>query len=150
MPSSLKAKTAILSLFPENLQNIFELGSGWGNLIFPLAKRFPAAQIQAFEGSHLPWAFSWGFQKITRFPNLTIKRKNFYQVSLKEADIVVCYLYPGAMKRLKGKFLKELKPGTLVVSNTFAIPGWIPEKVVRVNDFWRSHVYLYSVPLSNS
>jgi len=70
--------------------NICELGSGWGHLIFPLAKQYPSVHIHAFEGSPLPWLVSIGVQKILRFPNLTIKRKNFFNVSLEESDGVVC------------------------------------------------------------
>jgi len=49
------------------------------------------------------------------------------------------------MKRLKKKFQEELKPGAFVVTNTFAIPGWIPEKIIEVDDLWRSRVYLYRI-----
>lgn len=145
MPTSRKVRKALFSLLPDECENIFELGSGWGNLIFPLAKNFPASRIHAFEGSPLPWFFSIAVQKILLFPNLTIRRKNFFTISLKEADLVVCYLYPGAMRRLKEKFQEELKPGSFVVTNTFAVPGWIPDKILQTNDLWGTCIYLYKV-----
>ncbi len=145
MPTSRKAKRAIFSLIPKTQGNIYELGSGWGHLIFPLAKHYSYSQIRAFEGSPLPWLVSRGVLKVLRFSNLTIERKDFFKISLKGASGVVCYLYPGAMKRLKKKFQEELKPGTFVVTNTFAIPDWTPEKIVEVNDFWHSQVYLYRI-----
>ena len=55
----------------------------------------------------------------------------------------VCYLYPGAMRQLKEKFIKELKPGTMIISNTFAIPGWIPQQVWEVNDLYKTKIYRY-------
>lgn len=145
MPTSRKARKALFSLLPDGCENIFELGSGWGNLIFPLAKNFPASRIHAIEGSPLPWFFSIVVQKILLFPNLTIRRKNFFTISLKEADLVVCYLYPGAMRRLKEKFQEELKPGAYVATNTFAVPGWVPDKILKVNDLWGTCIYLYKV-----
>ena len=47
------------------------------------------------------------------------------------------------MKRLKEKLEAELKPGTLVISNTFAIPGWAYEKMLEVDDLYRTKIYLY-------
>ncbi|MCC5831582.1 MAG: class I SAM-dependent methyltransferase [Chlamydiales bacterium] len=145
MPTSRRARNALFTLLPNTSKNVFELGSGWGNLIFPLAKRFPSAQIHAFEGSPLPWAFSVAMKKILCYRNLTIRRENFFKISLSDADLVVCYLYSGAMRRLKKKFQEELKQGTLIVTNTFAIPGWIPDRVLVMDDLWRSHIYLYKI-----
>lgn len=146
MPSSSKARGAIFSLIPTTEGKIYELGSGWGHLIFPLARKYTSLQIEAIEGSPLPWLISKGAHKLLQLPNLTIDRKNFFTVSLEEADGVVCYLYPGAMKRLREKFEKEMKSGAFVITNTFAIPKWTPEKVIQINDLWRSSIYLYRVP----
>ena len=143
MPTSRKVKKALFTLLPPVQGKIYELGSGWGHLIFPLASRFPKASIHAYEGSPLPWLVSKGVQKVVRKPNLTLHRKDFFDVSLQDANLVVCYLFPGAMSRLKEKFERELKPGALIVSNTFAIPGWEPEKVIQADDLWKSNVYLY-------
>ncbi len=145
MPSSHKAKKVIFSLLPTSQGKIYELGSGWGHLAFPLARHFPKMEVLALEGSPLPWFFSEAVQKIMYYPNLKIARKNFFNTSLRDADGIVCYLYPKAMERLKEKFEKELKPGAFVITNTFAIPGWKPDKVLIVDDLWRSQIYLYYV-----
>ena len=47
-------------------------------------------------------------------PILKFERRGFYSVSLTEAQVVVCYLYPGAMERLRGKFESELSGGAWV------------------------------------
>jgi len=44
---------------------------------------------------------------------------NFYKQDLSDADIVVCYLLPNTNKKLEYKLLRELRPGTRVISNTF-------------------------------
>lgn len=143
MPSSRKARKAICSLLPVTQGKIYELGSGWGHLIFPIANRFPHLQIRAIEGSPIPWLVSKGLQKILRYPHLTIERKNFLHLDLGQADGIVCYLFPGGMERLKEKFQNELKPGAFVISHTFAIPGWRAEKVIQAEDLWHSPIYLY-------
>lgn len=145
MPSSKKARQGIASLIPDSKAAIFELGSGWGHLAFSLSRHFPNAAIHAFEGSYLPWLVSVMGKQLLLRTNVRIKRKNFYSVSLQEAEGIVCYLYPGAMQKLKEKFEKELKPGTFIISHSFSIPGWIPEKELEINDLCRSRLYYYRV-----
>ena len=45
-----------------------------------------------------------------------IKKKNFFDEDLSPATVVFVYLVPKALGRLKPKFLKELRNGTLLVS----------------------------------
>lgn len=143
MPSSKKAREGMLALIPPKDQIIFELGSGWGHLAFSLSRHLPNATIHAFETSPFPWFVSLIANAFLRRANLKIMRRNFYKISFKEADCLVCYLYPGAMKKLKKKIEKELRPGALVITNTFSIPGWTPYKVFKANDFYKSHLYCY-------
>ena len=44
---------------------------------------------------------------------------DFFKLDLSDADVVACYLLPNTNKKLEGKLLRELHPGTRVVSNTF-------------------------------
>lgn len=144
MPTSTKAKPYLFELLPSNLQGkIYELGSGWGTLLFPLARRFPHSEVVGFETSPLPFCFSSLWMLKERVSNVKVFRKDFFFEDLSKASLVVCYLYPGAMLKLKGKFEKELKPGALVVCNTFAVPGWIPERVIEVPDLYHTKIYLY-------
>lgn len=146
MPSTSKASSALFSLLPSEFKGkIYELGSGWGTLVIPLAKKYPDCQIIGFETSPVPFWFSKLWLKIRGTPNAVLVRKDFFSVNLNEASLVVCYLYPGAMEVLKGKFETELKPGALVASNTFAIRGWIPEKVIELDDLYHTKIYLYKI-----
>ena len=51
--------------------------------------------------------------------NVQFFRRNFYHASFEEASMVVCYLFPGAMKKLRPKFEEELRPGTWVITDRF-------------------------------
>jgi len=145
MPTSQKAKKCLLLALPEKIPpgKIYELGSGWGTLAFPLASRYPGVEVVAFEDSPVPFLFSKGRALIDCSKNLKILKCNFFDSSLEDAALIVCYLYPKAMLQLKIKFEKELKPGTWIVSNTFAIPGWTPAKIYEVPDLYRTKIYLY-------
>jgi 16S rRNA A1518/A1519 N6-dimethyltransferase RsmA/KsgA/DIM1 with predicted DNA glycosylase/AP lyase activity len=143
-PSTTKAMKVIVDAIPLNVQGtIFELGSGWGNLVFLLAKRFPLCTIKAYELSPIPWFVSCLIQSFLNYRNLHIYRKDFFNVPLQDACVIICYLYPGAMKSLKGKFEKELREGTIVISHTFAISGWVPVKVLYLKDIYQTPIYYY-------
>jgi hypothetical protein len=145
MPSSPKAKKSLLSILPEVSGNIYELGSGWGTLAFPMAKHYSNSQVVGFETSPIPYFISRAWLSVAGPSNLHFERKDIFDVPLDDASLVVCYLYPEAMKRLKDKFHGELKPGTWVISSTFAIPGWSPVQVVEVKDIYYSKIYIYRV-----
>ena len=66
------------------------------------------------------------------------------EVSLDDAALIVCYLFPGGMRKLKPK-LEMLPTGTIVISNTFSISGWVPEQTFQAQDLYRSPVYVYRV-----
>lgn len=144
MPTSLKAKRKLLHCIPVELQGpVYELGSGWGTLAIPIAQKLPKCQVVGYETSPVPFFVSMVRKRLSHLNNLTLHKKDFFKESIDDAALVVCYLYPGAMRKLKKKFQNELKPGTLVISNTFAIPGWVPEKVVEVEDLYKTKIYIY-------
>jgi len=150
MPTSSKVKKVIENALPEKIEGkVYELGCGWGGLAFQLATHYPDQEILAYEVSPIPWLYTDIMRRIYRLPNMTLYWKDFFNESLSDAGLVVCYLYPAAMERLKKKFEAELSPGTVIISNTFAIPGWEPEQVVKVNDFYRTKVYVYRVTESH-
>ena len=147
MPSSQKAQQAILAAIPENTQGlIIDLGSGWGSLIFPLARAFPSATVRGIELSLIPWACSRIRAALSGYSNLEIQRGDFQAASLADAKVIVCYLFPEGMESLKTKFEKELEPNTLIVSNTFRLAGWEPEEVITLDDIHQTPIYRYRVP----
>lgn len=139
---------AVMALYPETEpqpQLGFELGCGWGSLLLPLTTLLPDTQWRAWERSPLPY---W----ITRLrlavrngktKPVTCCREDFFTADLCEADLIVCYLYPGAMKRLSEKLAREAKPTCWIVSHTFRLPGWVPEREIRSNDLYQTPIYCY-------
>jgi len=145
-PTSPKVKAAMLSLLPEDVEGaIFELGSGWGTLAFPLARRYPRTRVAAYELSPVPWAFARARHMLTSLPNLEILRADYHTAPLGEAGLVVVYIHRPAMVKLKAKLEAELRPGAVVLSNFFSIPGWTPQKETTAGDLYRSKVFLYRV-----
>ena len=144
MPSSAKARDAILDLLPGELEGeILELGSGWGGLAFSLAKRCPQASVRGYETSLLPWLFSVVRLRVSGVENLSFHRRDFRELDFSVGQVLVCYLYPGAMSVLAEALGGKLPEGGLLISNTFALPGWKPRQLLELNDLYRTRVYCY-------
>jgi hypothetical protein len=68
-------------------------------------------------------------------------------VNLDAADVVTIYLETGSNEKLKPLFEKALKPGARVVSHDFAVRGWKPARVEKLDSYNRSHtIYVYEMP----
>lgn len=146
MPTSSRVKKCLMENLPDNITGtVVEMGSGWGTLAFPIAKKLPHCHIIGYENSPVPFMFSKLRHLLFPMINLKLYYRDFYPGSLQEVSMVVCYLFPSAMRRLKVKFEKELKPGTWVVSHTFAIPGWKPKEVHIADDIYQTKIYLYQI-----
>jgi hypothetical protein len=96
---------------------VYELGSGWGSLLIALARAFPKAQIRGIEMSPVPY---WISRIRTRnMPNVLLRRGNFYDCDLTDAQAVTCYLMIKPMPKLAAFLDRMLAPGTPVVSLSF-------------------------------
>jgi trans-aconitate methyltransferase len=149
MPSSARAVRAVLELLPDERGSVADLGSGWGTLTTALARAWPGVAVVGYELSPVPWLFSVIRARLFT-PQVRLHRGDFMRAELGTATVVVCYLYPGGMTRLKGKLLAELRPNTVVISNTFALPDWTPERVVTLGDLHQTKVYRYRVPSASA
>ncbi|MBL4765435.1 MAG: class I SAM-dependent methyltransferase [Colwellia sp.] len=150
MPSSNKAYNTMMALVDETGSGaIIDLGSGWGNFVVRIAKRNPQRQVIGYELSLVPWLTSVLLKKLLGLQNLTLHRQSFYHANLSNASVLVCYLYPEAMDRVRDKLLLEQPNVNFLISNNFALPSWQYYKVVTLNDFYKSPIYLYKINNTN-
>lgn len=141
MPTLGRARRAMLDHVPADAGTIYELGCGWGTLAVPLARLRPGARVIAYELSPVPWLVAR--LRASGVRNLEVRRGDFFKATLGDADAVVCYLFPRGMERLRPKFEAELRPGAVVISNTFQVPGWTPERTIEIGGIWPEPVYVY-------
>jgi hypothetical protein len=146
MPSSSKAYDTMMRLVDETGSGtIIDLGSGWGNFVIRIAKRNPHRQVIGYELSLLPWITSTLLKKGLGLQNLILHRQNFYNVTLADTSVLVCYLYPEAMEKINNKLLLEQPKVDFLISNNFALPSWQSYKVIPLDDFYKSPIYLYKI-----
>lgn len=119
---------------------VMDLGSGDGKLLF-LAASYGAIAT-GYEIN--PFLVLFTNMKALCSPNRTRVRavwKNFWHADLSKADVILLYLIPWKMNQLEDKLLKETKPGTKIISNSFIFPHIPCTKKDEIN-----HVYMFTVP----
>lgn len=111
---------------------VYELGCGDGRFLRALAKQ-KNVQAIGYENFILPYFLSQVFNYFTG-SKAKVVYGDFFKADLKDADYVFCYLIPKQMEQLEAKLKRELKPGALVISNTFKFENWPPEKQIVINE----------------
>ena len=80
---------------------------------------------------------------LSPLPNLQLRRIDFREVPLRDADAVVCYLCPSLMVELAPKMRTDLPLGAQVISLAFALPRWKPETETHLEDLLSTCIYGY-------
>jgi predicted O-methyltransferase YrrM len=68
---------------------------------------------------------------------------DLFESDLSEATVITLYLLPELNLKLLPKLLKELKPGTRIVSHAFDMGTWKPEQALNVAG---RNVYFWKIP----
>ncbi|MBL4739928.1 MAG: hypothetical protein JKY12_02985 [Sneathiella sp.] len=124
---------------------VVDLGSGLGGTMRLLAKHRPDQQFFGFEGAMLPFLLSWILAKIGNGSNTHFRFKNFWRLDLSEFDVVYCFLSPIPMAELYAKAKREMKPGSLFISNSFTVPDVPPSRTVSVKDGRKTKLLIWEI-----
>ena len=145
VPSHGKVKNAIIEeaasmLKDGNRQIVMDLGSGWGTLLLPLAKRFSEHKFIGIERGALPFYISsWRARKLKNLPFL---RQDFFQTEIDKADIIFVFLLNSTMAKLTAKIKQEMKPNSYVIANRFPMKDQTPYKEVDLGSKYYTY-YVY-------
>src|ERR1700682_4305631 len=131
---------------------VYDLGCGDGRIVISAAKEYGARgvgididpeRIQEARDN----ARKAGVEALVKF-----EVNDLFAADIHSATVVALYLLPDVNLRLRPKLLKELKPGTRVVSHDFDMGDWKPDKrraVAVPNKSYGppvSQVYFWYVP----
>jgi len=122
---------------------IIDLGCGFGQTTFTLARRFPEAQVTGVETAPLVFALAWLLGKLAGPRNAKIAYRNLWGEHLARYDAVYCFLSSEPMARLLAKARKEMRPGTVLISNSFTDPDYSSDEVVLVGDSRETQLHIW-------
>jgi len=132
VPTPIKAVKEVLKKAEIKKGDIlYDIGAGDGRFLH-FAEKLYGAKATGFEID--PFVFLLAkFKKIAFGWKGKIIRGNFINYSLKNADIVICYMLPESLKKYQKKFDAELSKGCKVISYSFHIGSWKPYKTIEPN-----------------
>jgi ribosomal protein L11 methylase PrmA len=123
---------------------VYDLGSGDGRIVITAAKKYGARGIgieidPALVARATENAAAAGVSDHVRFVT-----GNLFTTDISEATVVTLYLLQSINERLRPKLVRELRPGTRVVSHVFNMgPEWPPERTVSIG---ASRVFFWTIP----
>jgi len=135
VPTTPEAVQAMLKLADlKKTDVLYDLGCGDGRIVVAAAKDFGAHAVgidinpvriaEAKENARKA-----GVENLVRF-----EENDLFEADFHEASVVTLFLLNSLNLKLRPKLLEQLKPGTRVVSNTFDMGDWKPEKEATVGD----------------
>jgi len=127
VPSQMPQVRRMLKAIPlKPGMKLYDLGAGDGRLVHTASKDYKVNAV-GIEYSPLVWLWSKLISPFWR-SKAHLRYGNFWKKDISDADVIVCYLLPGPMKRMKKEIFPKLKKGTYIVSHAFSIPDLEPEK----------------------
>lgn len=119
---------------------VYDLGSGEGTALIIAAKEFGASGVGVEIDPFRVFTSNLSVAASKLSERIKIYRKNFFDVDVTDATVVIMYLIPKTLARLRPKLLKELKPGTRVVTFVYRIDLPLIAKDEK------NEVYVYEIP----
>jgi SAM-dependent methyltransferase len=121
---------------------VYDLGCGDGRIVVAAARKGARAVGIDIDPQRINEANERAkAEKVT--DKVRFIENDLFDSDIGEATVVTLYLLPRLNEKLKPKLLKELKPGTRIVSHAFDMGDWAPEQTAKVGG---TSVYLWRVP----
>ena len=120
---------------------VYDLGCGDGRLVITAAKEHGARAVGIDINPERIKESQENARQAGVTDRVSFRNEDLFEADIKEASVVTLYLLQSLNEKLRPKLWKELKPGTRVVSHTFDMGEWKPEKEVDIEGrkiyFWR-------------
>ena len=123
----------VAGLMPQDKPvRMIDIGSGLGDMSMHIAKVRPDSRIEGIEIAPLPWMLSFVRAWIRR-SSAVFRLGDYRKLDFASYDVIFAYLSPAAMLALWEKARQEMRPGSLLVSYEFEIPGVAPSLCVAAD-----------------
>jgi 23S rRNA G2445 N2-methylase RlmL len=126
---------------PEDV--VYDLGCGDGRIVIAAAQKFGARGVGVdLYPKHIAEARR-NAREAGVAGRVEFRQQDLFDIDLSPATVVTLYLLPEVNLELRPKLLRELKPGSRIVSHAFDFGNWKPDKQFEVNG---NKVFLWVVP----
>lgn len=122
---------------------LIDLGSGDGRIVISAARDHGATGVGIDLNPERIQEANANAKAAGVTDKVEFRQGDLFEQDLSKADVLTLYLLPSVNEKLKPKILKELRPGTRVVSHSFDMGDWKPDKTVEVDG---RTIYLWVIP----
>lgn len=153
VPTTEQAVKAMLKLADvTKTDTVYDLGCGDGRIVVAAARDFGARAVGIDIDPVRIKEANENARKAGVHLRVKFIEQDLFKADFHEATVVTLFLLPQVNLKLKPRLLQQLKPGTRIVSNTFDMGDWKPEKEMNVSSesgdddtFLSRHLYLWVV-----
>jgi ubiquinone/menaquinone biosynthesis C-methylase UbiE len=144
VPSMVEIAEGMLKLAKVTKDDVvYDLGCGDGRIVIMAAKKFGARGVGVDIDRERIRESNRNARKAGVAGRVRFIRQDLFETNISKATVVTLYLKPEVNLRLRPKLLRELKPGTRVVSNSFDMGDWVPDKIEAVLG---NSIYFWIIP----
>jgi tRNA G37 N-methylase Trm5 len=122
---------------------VYDLGCGDGRIVIAAARKFGARGVGIDIDPQRIKEATANAKLAGVADKVTFRQADLFESEISGATVVTLYLLPSLNLKLQPKLLKELKPGTRVVSHAFDMGTWKPDRELTVA---ARRVYLWTIP----
>ena len=119
---------------------VYDLGSGDGRIAIAAAQKGARAIGIDIDPQRIREA-NENAQKAGVTDKVKFLNEDLFQANISDATVVTLYLLDTLNEKLRPKLLRDLKPGTRIVSHAFRMGDWAPEQTLNIGGrtvyFWR-------------
>jgi precorrin-6B methylase 2 len=126
---------------------VYDLGAGDGRVVIAAAKKYGAKAVGFEIDPGLVKLARENVRKQGMEKLVEIRQQDFFTADLSSATVVTLYLSYDGNLTLRPQLMRQLKPGTRIVSYTFDVGDWQPKIVEAYRDAaGKSHaLYLWEI-----
>lgn len=145
-PTKVVAKMLELVKVDKN-DSLYDLGSGDGRIVITAAQKYGARGVGYDLNPQRIQESTDNARKAGVTDRVRFVQQDLFEADLSGATAVTLYLLPDINLKLRPKLLRELKPGTRVISHNYGMGDWEPEEVAEIEVEGEKHfVYSLVVP----
>ena len=125
---------------------VYDLGCGDGRIVIAAAQKTGARGVGVDLDPERIKESLENARKANVANRVQFFQQDLFQTDIGKATVVMLYLWPEVNLKLRPKLLRELKPGTRVVSHSHNMGSWEPDQTIRTPD---GHtVYFWVIPVN--
>ena len=129
---------------------VYDLGCGDGRIVIAAAKKYGARGVGVDIDPQRIKESNENARQAGVTDRVKFIQQDLFETDFSEATVIALYLLPSLNLKLRPKLLRDLKPGSRIVSFAFDMGDWKPEKVITVPADLEKEltIYYWVVPAS--